>query len=174
MRAARNALATIDGARDHLIPWLILASAGCYGAALFTPMVEVSTLLFDDPISIASLLLGLAADREYVLLAILTVFSVGFPLAKIFFLLLVYLFTAVDGAAFARRMWILERTGKWSMLDVMVVAVAIVALKSNIFVTMATNPGLYFFIAFVACSTLGFWRLSRAARRAGEFRGHNT
>lgn len=165
MQPARNTLAAIDGARDHLIPLLILASAGFYGAALFTPMVEVSTLLFDDPISIASLLLDLAADGEYLLLAILVVFSVGFPLAKIVFLLLVYRFTAVDRPAFARRMWILERTGKWSMLDVMVVAVAIVAMKSNIFVTMATNPGLYCFIAFVACSALGFWRLGRAARR---------
>jgi paraquat-inducible protein A len=92
------------------------------------------------------------------------VFSIVVPAAKIVALLVAWLRLRRGASVPSRLLRIVDGLGRWSLLDVLIVALVIVLLKSGSFTDATTAPAIYPFIAAVFLTAYG----SRAViRRAG-------
>lgn len=150
----------------HDLPLLILllVALGLLVAGLSVPMVSVSSLgLFGDRVSVLDILGDLWAEDEYFLFAIVGLFSVVFPLAKLGYGLFAWWARPVGDPRLRRSVEVLDRIGKWSMLDVFLVALLVASLKLSLVSEATVLPGLYFFLASIVLSLVALWRLRRLA-----------
>lgn len=129
-------------------PWIPLALAALcatLACGLVMPLLRIEKMVFwENEYSVATGVFGLFEDGQWVLAAVVFFWSVIFPIAKLVLLAWIW-FGRVDdgqrGAVLAR----LEKLGKWSMLDVFIVAVLIVAAKLGPIADVAPQPGIYVF-----------------------------
>ena len=157
------------GARgpDRCLGWLILLTALLLVLGWTLPIMTVDTLLFfKERISILRGVAVLWAEGHVLLFAIVFVFSVVFPALKLIFALYLWYRADADSAALARTLGWMEAFGRWSMLDVFVVALIVVAVQGSLVSDVSAHPGLYVFTAAVVLSLLGVRRLMALARRA--------
>lgn len=133
--------------------WAGIAIAGAallLAAGVGLPIIELKRFfIFEDGYSILAMFQTLAREGEWFLAAIVGLFAVVFPAAKIAALALIVARPRVS----CRSTWItttVDWLGKWSMLDVLVVAVLIVAVKVSGIQKAATQPGVYCFVASIA------------------------
>jgi paraquat-inducible protein A len=89
--------------------------------------------------------LQLFVDRQYFLFTILLTFSILLPVAK---LILLFRFWYADSSSYAQLQhfmnWI-SHYGKWSMLDVFVVALLLVIVKLGALATVQVHYGIYMY-----------------------------
>jgi len=151
--------------KRHDVPALILASAALLAFGLSLPLVTVEKLFWENRYSVATGVFGLWEDGEHLLAAVVFFFSVVFPIAKL--LLLLHLWFARLGADARDALlgW-LEALGKWSMLDVFIVAILIVATKLGPVADVHPNSGVYFFTAAILASMLSTQLVRKLAARA--------
>jgi paraquat-inducible protein A len=136
--------------RRFVLSLLILGAASSLILGLTLPVIKLTKLyVWTDEHSMVSIIWALYRDDELLLAAVLGIFSVVFPILK-----LVYLLAAAfsgDGEAHETRRWLadLEWLGKWSMLDVLALALTVFYVKSSNLADAVTLPGVYFFAAAV-------------------------
>ena len=82
---------------------------------------------------------------EWLLFVVIFAFSIIFPIIKVLFLFLV-LNTGTSGKPHRKRFmsW-LASIGKWSMLDVFVVALLLVSVKLDVIADIQIHYGIYAF-----------------------------
>jgi paraquat-inducible protein A len=145
------------------VPPLLLAAGACLVAGLVLPIMEVrSWLIFSEPFSILEGVRLLLDEREYLMAAVIGAFSVAFPAVKILLLLLAWMLLRLGRPA--PRWWLaaLDAVGKWSMLDVFVVALIIFSAKASLFSDADVRPAVAPFTAAVILTFIA----SRAVRRS--------
>ena len=130
------------------------------------PLMRIEKMLFwENSYSVVTGVFGLAEDKQYVLATVVFFWSVVFPIAKLALLYWIWFGrTDKDQRAFVVK-W-LDKLGKWSMLDVYIVAVLIVAVKLGPLAEVTVEPGLYVFGAAVLLTMAAGARVERSARRA--------
>ena len=74
--------------------------------------------------------------------------------------------TIENSATLAKSLDRLEIFGRWSMLDVFLVALMVIAIQVSLIGEVTTHTGLYVFTAAVVLSMLGVRRMLVLARRA--------
>ncbi len=122
---------------------------------LFAPIITLEKFyFFDNTVSIASGLLELINEKQYLLFIIILLFSVVLPILKLL-LLNKLLSPSIDSTNNFRKhlMW-MHQYGKWSMLDVFVVAVLLAAVKLGAVASVQLHYGLYLFAAAVILTML--------------------
>lgn len=132
-------------------------------AGIGLPLIAVEKFfIFENRVSIYSGTVALFAQGEWFLAVILLTFSIVFPLAKnLLMLALLHGVPAVEKRLIAvlRSLAVL---GKWSMLDVFIVAVLVCSIKLGLLANTEVLAGVYFFAASVlltnAVSTWLEWR----------------
>jgi paraquat-inducible protein A len=132
---------------------LTLAALAVYLPGVVLPVMAISQLGHHHASGIVPGAIALIADGKTTIGLLVLLCSVVVPLFKLAGLLA--LSTDVRWLARHHRAWtwrIIEWTGKWSMLDVLLVAILIAALKLGDLVTVEPGPGLLFFAAFVVLS----------------------
>ena len=162
----RSLAASARGA-DRLLGLFFLGVGGLLMAGWILPIMTVRNLFFfAERLSILEGIGELWRSGNYVLCVVILVFSILFPTAKI--LLALVLWYGVDARAerLVRALSWIETLGRWSMLDVFVVALTIVAIQVSIVSDVTSHPGLYVFTAAVVLSMAGLRRLLVLARRA--------
>ena len=164
----RSLAATARGP-DRLLGLFFLAVSALLVAGWTLPIMTVRKLFFfAERISILEGIGVLWDDGHYFLFAVILVFSVLFPALKTALALLLWYGADARGPDLARLLGWLETFGRWSMLDVFVVALTIVAVEVSIISDVTTHAGLYAFTAAVVLSMAGVRRLVVLARRAAE------
>lgn len=144
-------------------PMLLLALALLI-AGIVMPSLTVSTLaILSSSVSILKGLIVLWDDDQYFLFLVLLVFSVLFPAVKLVFGLWVWFFAETANQAAIRR---LEALAKWSMLDVLVIALIVAALNVTVISGVFVHAGLYLFTASVILSKLALSRIKAVARES--------
>ena len=109
------------------IPVLIIVALQLFGTGVFFPFFHVTKFwVFDDAVSGVGGIITLFREGEYFLFAVLTLFTLVFPCVKLGLLAVVWLEREHDLARVRRLHGWVESLGKWSMLDVFVVAILIV------------------------------------------------
>lgn len=123
----------------------LVAAALCLPPGLLLPVMELKRLVFlTDTPSIIDLVVGLWSAGDIVLAMIVVMVSVLFPAMKLVAVnvLLVRDHAHRHNGTLGTIVGILS---KWSMLDVMLVALAIFAAKTSGLATAVSMPGLWFF-----------------------------
>jgi paraquat-inducible protein A len=159
--------ASLADTRRHfwLGPALALSLAALV-AAWFLPLMTVEKLLFwTSTVTLARAIGDLLREREIFIFVVLVLFSMVFPVVKIVAGLWVWARQPAGGPGAERAVRFIQALGKWSMVDVFVVALTVVAIKISIVSDVAVHAGVYVFCAAVI-ATMGLMHLlERALRR---------
>ncbi|HUA37881.1 MAG TPA: paraquat-inducible protein A [Candidatus Sulfopaludibacter sp.] len=141
-----------------IVLMLVLAMA-FFVTGIFLPFTSVTKLwLFQNQISVYHGLIILWQAGELFLFLILFVFTVIFPFVKISAMLVLWLFPRV-GAEHARQMFhFVSNMGKWSMLDVFVVAILVLTIKSGGLASIRVEDGFFlFFVSVMLTQFASLW-----------------
>ena len=163
--------------RSIFLEMLMAGAAFCLLLGLTLPVVKLTWLyLFTNKHSIISIIWVLFQDKEWLLAGVLLVFSALFPLTKLSFLLVLYIRRLSDTLPSKRLLYILSWLGRWSMLDVLVLALVVFYTKQTGVADATVLPGMYFFAVSVL---LTMWASELAEqqfadlRRAADTRKHD-
>lgn len=132
--------------------WLALA---LLLAGIGLPLISVEKFyIFENRVSLWSGTLGLLTEGEWFLGIILFCFSILFPLGKN--LLMLALLHGLPAARHRIRgvMHALSILGKWSMLDVFIVAILVCSVKLGLLADTQVLVGVYCFAASVLLTNL--------------------
>lgn len=132
---------------------LALAAFILYVPAVSLPLMRLETLGHSTEASIVKGVSSLLAARHYFVGIVVLVFSLVLPPLKLLALLLLS-GGCVSGTRQARLHHWVELLGRWSMLDVLVVAVLVAFVKLGDLVQIQPGAGLLFFAACVLFSLL--------------------
>jgi paraquat-inducible protein A len=140
-------------------------SAGLLVAGLSLPVMRTKKLLFwDDSYSILQGVNALSEADHIVLALILFVFSIVFPIAKLGILAFLW-FVPFDEDRRQRVLHWTSTLGKWSMLDVFVVAIIIVVSQLGGLVEASARIGVYVFAAAIVGSIVTSMLIERLAKK---------
>ena len=124
---------------------LLVAASAALALGVTQPLVRLERLwLLESEASLLDIVRGLWAQGEALLALVVALVSVAFPALK----LVLVQALAMDGAVKPPR-W-LQQLSKWSMMDVVLVALAIFAAKTSGLAVAGTMPGLWFYAASAA------------------------
>lgn len=125
------------------LPIVLFVATVCFGFGLVLPIaVFESFLVFSERPSLIEVLTGLWQEGDRAIAAVVGLFSVAFPAAKLMVLHLAAY--SPDRVHWVKRVGVLS---KWSMADVLVVALAIFAAKTSGLAEAATQAGIWFYAA---------------------------
>jgi len=139
-------------ARVHQL--LLLCSLVLLGFGLFSPIITLTKfVLLENTFSVYSGVLELLKEGQVFLFILISGFSIILPILKI--VVLFFLVSIKSSAGkFDRYLHWMHQFGKWSMLDVFVVAVLVVSVKLGAIASVEMRYGLYFFAAVVLLTML--------------------
>ena len=124
-------------------------------AGIGLPLIAVEKFyIFENRVSLWSGTVGLFAEGEWFLAVILLSFSILFPAAKN--LLMLGVLHDVPGLRehMSGVMQALSLLGKWSMLDVFIVAILVCSIKLGLLANTEVLAGVYFFAASVLLTNI--------------------
>jgi paraquat-inducible protein A len=121
-------------------------------------------LFWHDDYSIIDGIRALVEEQHYGLALILFFFSMIFPVAKLAVLGALW-FVPTSSLVRGRALKWLTMLGKWSMLDVFVVAVLIVITQLGGMLNAEARSGLYLFAAAIVGSMIVTHVIERAAKK---------
>lgn len=129
-----------------LLGLLLLLAFTLFVAGCIAPLFTLSKFfIFSNTVSLLSALLELWYESYYALFLVLLLFSVLFPLVKLLLMLYLLVSTKISQQRHHKLIGFLELVGKWSMLDVFVVAVLLVTIKLGPMADVEVHYGLYLF-----------------------------
>ena len=145
---------------------MLLASLGLFVTGIFLPFTAVTKLwLFENQISVFQGLIVLWQKGELFLFLILFVFTVCFPLVKINALLALWLYPGLTAAQAGTFFKFVSHMGKWSMLDVFVVAILVLTVKSGGLASIQVQGGFFLFFSSVMLTMFASVWTGRIASR---------
>lgn len=124
---------------DVFRPLILLVASISFGLGISLPLMQFEKLyFFTETPSLISIIAGLWTDGEILLSIVVIAFSIVFPIIK--------LFTAFQAVFLDENAsgWT-AALAKWSMMDVLLVAIAVFAAKTSGLANAISQPGLWFF-----------------------------
>ena len=151
---------------------LTLAAAATLVLGVTLPAIQLTKLyLWTDRHSILSAIEALYIDQEYFLAGLIGLFSIVIPGCKLLYLLVVLTFAAPRPADRERALERLESFGKWSMMDVLVLALMVFYINASSLADASALPGIYCYAASVFLTMLAYnFAKNSLASRAGSLR----
>lgn len=136
--------------RSFLLGLMIVAATVCLVLGLTLPIMRLTRFyIWTDVHSLVSVVRELYLSGEIFLAAIICIFSVIFPFFKLLYLLALYSIRQVHPGGPGRLLNRMAWLGKWSMLDVLVLALLIFYAKATNLADATSMPGIYMFAAAV-------------------------
>ena len=157
------------GGRRFLLSFAIIGAAVCLALGISLPILRLTKFVFwTSEYSLLTTVELLLKQGQTFLGLVVLVFSIVFPVVKLLYLLLVSTLPAAELRRHSKRLKAIEWIGKWSMHDVLVLALTIFFLKSQGIYDAASLPAVYFFTAAVALMILSYaWLKTDVAGTAG-------
>jgi len=137
---------------------LALAALALYVPAVSLPILEIEQLGRRSASSIARGVVDLLSHGEYLDGGVVLVFSIVFPLLKILLLIELGLLGVLRPRQRALTLRLAEKLGRWSMLDVLLLALMVMLVKLGDLVTFRFGPAV---IAFAGCVILSMLAAGR-------------
>jgi paraquat-inducible protein A len=145
---------------------LLLLALALFIAGIFRPFTSVTKLwLFENQISVYDGLVLLWNESELFLFAVLLVFTVIFPLAKNLGLMALCLESWLTRDRMEQFSRLVTQLGKWSMLDVFIVAILVITVRSGGLAAIRIEDGLFLFCSSVLLTQFAAMWIGRMARR---------
>lgn len=154
---------------DPLATLFALVSSMLLPLGLILPALQTTQFAFwNGEHSILGFGYALFAGEEYALAAIVWGFSILFPLAKLSWIWRILTRRTLPPRTALRR---LEWLGKWSMADVLVIALVIFSARGSAVFDAEPAPGLYAFTASVLLAMFASGRIMHLAEKASDMAG---
>ena len=154
--------------RNFGLSFLIILAAVFFALGIILPTIRFTTIyVWTNEHSILTIMLALFETNEVFLCGVLFAVSIFFPFMKLFYLLT--LITSHDIEPEFRRKSIatMEWLGRYSMTDVMVLALMIFYVNSSGYTEARVLPGVYFFAASALITMLAYgWANAHPKPRA--------
>ena len=144
---------------DIVCEWLLYVSAALIVGGLLMDSVHRPGMLGGSNYNVFEVLGGMWEAKEYTVAVIVFLFSIIFPLAKTLTAAVLFRF---GNRASKRAASLMQFLGKWSMLDVFLVAFLIGLTQIAALMTVRPLIGLYLFGAGVILNNIATARLSFA------------
>ena len=151
--------------RRFEVPLLILLSFVLLMIGLSLPLMRVEKMVFwKNDYSVIKGVKALWEQGQYALASILFFFSVIFPNLKLAGLSYIWFVRLGEQKREVLLNW-LGVLGKWSMLDVFVVAILIVLVKLGTLANIQPQQGVYWFAAAILLSMIASMHIDSLARK---------
>lgn len=129
-----------------LLAFFLMSGALSFAAGILLPLLVLEKLyFFSETPSLLQIVAGLWQNDDVLLAVLVAAFSLVFPLAKLFVLFLEAIGQFSRNGQASRAFRHMSMVGRWSMMDVLLVAIVIFAAKTSGFATATTQPGLWFY-----------------------------
>lgn len=142
-----------------IINLLLLGALGSLIIGVTAPLLTLEKMyFFENTISLFSTITELFSQKEWFLFIVIALFSLCVPIIKIASLVLILNVDYAKGTFLDKAMHVIETIGKWSMLDVFVVALLLVSVKLGVLAKVDVHYGLYIFALSVLLTMgLSYW-----------------
>jgi paraquat-inducible protein A len=145
-----STLAELFPLQAKIIQLVLILTAFLFVVGIYLPVMTVTKLLVvKNEFSILSGLLELSRDGEYLLFLVIFAFSILLPFLKMYVLFRLVSVNIKNKGQYSRYLALMHRYGRWSMLDVFVVAILAVAVKLGALASIQIEQGMYFFTTAV-------------------------
>ena len=143
---------------------LLLLTFGILSVGIFAPMltlkyIVVGFFVWDEKtVTLYTTITQLYANKEYLLFTVITLFSIFFPIIKICTLLFATNVPVATKSSLEKGLHFVETFGKWSMLEVFVVALLLVSVKLGALLNVEVHYGVYAFAVSVLLTMgVSYW-----------------
>jgi paraquat-inducible protein A len=142
-----------------IINLLLLVALATLIIGISAPLLTLIKFSFlENTVSLLSIVDQFYADKEWFLFIVIALFSLCVPIVKIASLLLILNLDYAHNSFLDKSLQIIETIGKWSMLDVFVVALLLVSVKLGALAKVEVHYGLYAFATAVLLTMgLSYW-----------------
>jgi paraquat-inducible protein A len=156
------------GGRRFLLASALVAASACLALGLTLPIIKLTRFVFfTQEHSLISTVNALMRSGQIFLGAMVLIFAVFLPVLKLLYLLFLALLPQRELLRISGQLRALEWLGKWSMADVLVLALGIFFIKSHGVYDARSAPGMYLFSAAVLLMMLAYVWLRSGASAAG-------
>ena len=143
-----------------------------FALGITLPLVTFEKLIFfEDNPTLLGIVTTLADNGDHALAILVAAFSIAFPLVKLVAVAAEALAMPGSGGGWLARL--VPFLTKWSMMDVMLVAVVIAAAKTSGLARAFTEPGLWCYAGSAIMTTVLQYLLARRARLADHANQEN-
>jgi paraquat-inducible protein A len=157
----------MSGLRRFGVALLTLAAAVALMQGVTLPAIQLTKMyVWTDEHSIFSAIAALFSEHEYFLAGLIFLFSICVPILKLMYLLVVATLVPARPLARAKMLERLESLGKWSMMDVLVLALVIFYVNASFVADATALPGVYWFAVSVFL-TMGAYALAKSGLGMG-------
>ena len=129
-----------------------LAAFFLFWPAVLLPILQIERLGIESESSLLSGIIEMFQHGNWFIGGIVFLFSILFPITKIVLLLELSLFEMLHRKHKARTLRLMEHLGKWSMMDVMLLAFLVMLVKLGDLVEFHFGPAIVAFVFCVAMS----------------------
>lgn len=134
--------------RNFLLALFILVAAISFALGIILPSIRFTTIyVWTNEHSIATIIWALYRNEEWFLCCVICIFSVVFPFFKLLYLLTLCLSPSLSSEFRQKSITTIEWLGRYSMTDVMVLALMIFYMNSSGYTEARVMPGVYCFAA---------------------------
>ena len=143
--------------RNFVLSFLIILATVFFALGVILPVIRFTTVyVWSREHSIATIIWALFENEEYFLTVVLFLFSILFPFLKLFYLLTLLTSPDIPAEFRTRSISTMEWLGRYSMTDVMVLALLIFYVNSSGYTEADVLPGVYFFAASAIMTMLAY------------------
>jgi paraquat-inducible protein A len=155
--------------KNFMLALFILTAAILFALGVILPSIRFTTIyVWTNEHSIASIIYALYRTQEYFLAAVIAVFSVVFPFLKLLYLLTLCLSPNLSEDFRQKSLSTMEWLGRYSMTDVMVLALMIFYMNSSGYIEARVLPGVYCFAASALMTMFAYGWANSAQSPARE------
>ena len=152
---ASDSMSARRGTAGIAVDLAIAASLILLVVGVTLPFITVHRLfIFTDAHSLVDISVVLMQEREWLLAAMVCLFSILIPAGKLVLLHHAWSVASIADARLPGQLRLVEFVGKWSMLEVFVGALVVFAVKASWLGDAATGPGVYCFAAAAVATSL--------------------
>jgi paraquat-inducible protein A len=146
MEKSKDCIAGYYPVESKILLMLLVLTTGCLAVGLVSPVLTLEKFfIINNTFSILSGLHQLLEEGRIFLFIIILLFSVVLPIVKLGILFRLVTPHSNGSERLHRYLHVMHQYGKWSMLDVFVVALLVVAVKLGAVARVETHYGLYAF-----------------------------
>ena len=133
-----------------LVQLIIVITLALFIAGISLPILTITKMLVvSNEVSIVTGLYELIEEEQYFIFIVIFLFSIVLPLLKIYYLYLLSFKHSVENKTYEKHLYLMHRYGRWSMLDIFVIAILIMTVKLGALASVEIEIGMYFFTAAV-------------------------
>src|SRR5262245_2207850 len=143
--------------RTFTFSFVIILATVFFALGVMLPAIRFTTVLvWTNQHSIATIIWALYKNEEFFLCFVIFMFSIFFPFLKLFYLLTLVTSPDLPTEFRDKSISAMEWLGRYSMTDVMVLALMIFYINASGYTEASVLPGVYFFAASTLMTMLAY------------------